>query len=63
MVCQRGLSVYVHTRGDLKKIASCHVKLFKLVDRNEESALVSKNMMLEDGLQDVKNLLTDLKND
>ena len=63
VVCQRGLSVYVHTRGDLKKIASCHVKLFKLVDRNEESAIVSKNVMLEDGLQDVKNLFTDLKND
>ena len=63
MVCQRGQSIYLHKHRDLKKIASCRVKPFKLVDRNEESALVSKDVMLEDGLEDVENLFTDLKND
>ena len=55
--------MYLHTHGDLKKIASCPVKPFKLVDRNVESALVSKNVMLEDRLEDIENLFTDLKND
>ena len=48
---------------DLKKIAYCRVKLFELVDRDEESVLVSKDVMLEDGLEDFENLFTDLKND
>ena len=61
VVCQRGQSVYLHTHGDLKKIAACRVKLFKLLDRDEESA--SKEVMLEDGLEDVENLYTDLKDD
>ena len=63
MVCQRGQSVFLHTHRDLKKIASCHVKPFQLVERNEESVLASKDVVLEDGLEDVKNLFTDLKND
>ena len=63
VLCQRGYSIYIHRHGDLKKIASCHVKLFELVDRNEECALVSKEVMLDDGLEDVEYLFTDLKND
>ena len=55
--------MYLHTHGYLMKIASCYVKLFEFVDRNEESVLVSKDLMLEDRLEDVKNLFTDLKND
>ena len=58
MVCQRGL----HTHRDLKKIASCRVKPLQLVERNEESVLASKDVMLEDGLEDVENLFIDLKN-
>ena len=54
--------MYLHTHGYLMKIASCYVKLFEFVDRNEESVLVSKDVMLEDGLEDVENLSTDLKN-
>ena len=45
--------MYLHTHGDLKKIASCQVKPFELVERSEESWLVSKEVMLEDGLEDV----------
>ena len=33
------------------------------MERYEESVLGSKNVVLEDRLQDVKNLFTDLKND
>ena len=29
VVTQRGQSVYLHTHGDLKKIAACRVKPFK----------------------------------
>ena len=42
------------------------MKPFELVDRDEESALLksSKDVMLEDGLEEVKNLFTDnLRND
>ena len=62
VICQRGQSVYLHTHGDLKKIAACRVKPFELLDRDEckESA---KDIMLEDGLKDVENRYTDLKDD
>ena len=53
VVCQRGQSVWLHTHGDLKKVAACQVKQFELVDRmsivsdpvNEE-----RRVMTEDGL-------------
>ena len=32
VVCQRGQSVYLHTHGDLKKIAACRVKPYQLID-------------------------------
>ena len=61
VVCQQGQSVYLHTHGDLKKITACRVKLFELVERDEESASSkpNKDVMLEDGLEDVGILLTD----
>ena len=61
VVCQRGQCVYLHTHGDLKKIAACRVKLFELLDRDEESA--SKEVILEDRLEDMENLYTNLKDD
>ena len=61
VVCQRGQSVYLHTHGDLKKIAACRVKPFERLDQDEESAL--KEVMLEDGLKDLEDLYTDLKDD
>ena len=57
VLCQRGQSVWVHTIGDIKKVAACKVKPFQLVDRNSIKDSVSKKVMLEDGLEDVQNLL------
>ena len=64
VVCQRGQSVYLHTHGDLKKIAACRVKPFRLVDcaGMEDSAPV-KEVMLEEGLEDIENLHTEIKDD
>ena len=56
-------SVWIHMNGDIKKVAECKVKPFQLVDResikdvSKEGDAVSKKVMLEDGLQDVENLL------
>ena len=57
MLCQQGQSVWVHTIGDIKKVVACKVKPFQLVDRNSIKDSVSKKVMLEDGLEDVQNLL------
>ena len=57
VLCQRGQSVWVHTVGDIKKVASCKVKTFQLVERNSIKDSSSKEVMLEDGLEDVKNLM------
>merc|ERR1712240_635488 len=58
VVTQQGQSIYLHTHGDLKKIAACRVKPFELVEREEQSASAENNneVMLEDGLDDVENL-------
>ena len=53
----RGKSVWVHTVGYIKKVASCKVKPFQLVDRKSIKDSSSKEIMLEDGLEDVKNLM------
>ena len=64
MVCQRGQSVYLHTHGDLKKIAACRLKPFELLDQDKcEESVSTKDVMLEDGLKDVENLYTNLKDD
>ena len=58
VVTQRGQSVYLHTHGDSNKIAACRVKPYKLVERQEQTTSTEKNkeVMLEDGLEDVENL-------
>ena len=33
VLCQRGSSVWLHSQGDIKKVAACRVKPYKLVDR------------------------------
>ena len=60
VVTQRGQSVYLHTHGDLKKIAACRVKPFELVDTDEHTTSTqnTKEVMLEDGLEDIENLYT-----
>ena len=57
VLCQRGQSVWVHTIGDIKKVVTCRVKPFQLIDRESIKDSNSKKVMLEDGLEDVKNLL------
>ena len=42
MLYQRGQSVWLHTIGDIKKVAACKVKLFQLVDRDSIKDSVSK---------------------
>ena len=32
VLCQRGQSVWLHTNGDIKKVAACKVKPYELVD-------------------------------
>ena len=56
VVTQRGWSVYLHTHGDLKKIAACRVKPYELV--NTEETRTNKEVMKEDGLEDINNLYT-----
>ena len=64
VVCQQGKSVYLHTHSDLKKIAACNVKPYQLIDRDEDSALEKKKeVMTEDGLEDVESLYSDLRID
>ena len=64
VVTQRVQSVYLHTHGDLKKIAACRVKPYELVERQEQTTSTEKNkeVMLEDGLEDVENLYTEQLN-
>ena len=33
VLCQRGQSVWLHTNGDIKKVAACKVKPYELIDR------------------------------
>ena len=56
-----GQSVWLHTHGNIKTVVVCQVKPFELVDRkmlkNESKESTKKRqVMLEDGLEDVKNL-------
>ena len=32
VLCQRGASVWLHSKGDIKKVAVCRVKPYKLVE-------------------------------
>ena len=57
VVTQRGQSVYLHTHGDPKKIAACRVKPYELVN-TDESTHNTKEVMQEDGLEDIDNLYT-----
>ena len=59
VLCQRGQSVWIHTNGDIKKVAACKVKPFELVEVESQGIFDShahdkkkKVVMLEDGLSD-----------
>ena len=53
-LCHRGQSFWILANGEIKKVASCKVKPFELLDRevNKEKE-VTKKIMLDDGLKDV----------
>ena len=60
VLCQQGQSVWLHSQGDIKKVAVCKVKKYKLKDRDNNSDTYKdkkKNddqVMLEDGLAEVE---------
>ena len=56
VLCHRGQSFSAHSAGDIRKVASCKVKPFQLIDR-ESNKDPSKEVMLEDGLEDVEYLV------
>ena len=68
VLCQRGQSVWLHLHSYIRKVVTCRVKPYELVNREntdtEDTELKEKRqVMLEDGLQEVENLYTDLKDD
>ena len=57
VLCKQGQSAWVHTIGDINKVAMCRVKPFQLIDRESIKDSNSRKVMLGDGLENVKNLL------
>ena len=65
VLCQRGQSVWIHTNGDIRKVAACKTKPYELIDRESQEykqqvaqdTMKEKKVMLEDGLKDVEDLL------
>ena len=62
VLCHRGPSVWLHTIGDIKKVAACKVKPYEFIDResirNCKCQKPIKKVMLEDGLEDIDKLMT-----
>ena len=58
VLCQRGQSVWLHTNGDIRKVAACKVRPYELVDTKDltdsQNSPKKKVVMLEDGLSDNK---------
>ena len=66
VLCQGGQSVWLHSHGVIRKVAACRVKPYELIYREMakiEEIYVKKQVILEDGLDDVENLLTDSDKD
>ena len=72
VLCQRGPSVWLHSQGDIKKVAACRVRPYNLENNVveekevEEEQLKSdekEHVMLEDSLQDVDMLHAELEKD
>ena len=64
VLCQRGQSVWIHTNGDIKKVAACKVKPFELVEIESQGIPDShahdkkrKVVMLEVGLSDEEDAM------
>ena len=39
VLCQRGQSVWIHTNGDIKKVAACKTKPYELLEMDSQNAL------------------------
>ena len=53
-------SVWLHTNGDIKKVAACKVKPYEWADRESDDYKAKKStkkVMMEDGLEDVDDLI------
>merc|ERR1712112_42274 len=48
VICQRGMSVYVHANGEVRKLAACRVKPCELRERNPEKKDEQKKEGYED---------------
>ena len=60
VLCQGDQSIWVHTNGDIKKVATCKGKPYELVDRtaiSEKNDNISKKVMLKDGLENIEDLI------
>ena len=60
--------MWLHTQGEIKKVAQCRVKPYELVERvketeNETETNEEDIVMLEDGLADIEALHTDMEKD
>ncbi len=36
VICQRGNAIFIHSNGDIKKVAACKIKPYELKERTEE---------------------------
>ena len=67
VLCQRGQSVWIHTNGDIKKVAACKTKPYELLEVESQNTQdfpdsqsqdkKKKVVMLDDGLSDGKDVL------
>merc|ERR1712082_424768 len=61
VLCQRGQSVWIHTNGDIKKVAACKIKPYELLKVEslyfQSQDKKKKVVMLEDGLSDGEDVL------
>ena len=66
VLCQRGQSVWVHTKSDIKKVAACKVKPYELIETqgtqdildSQSQSKKKRVVMLEDGLSDGEDVVT-----
>ena len=64
VLCHRGPSLWLHTVGDIKKVASCKVKPYELINRNLVDCKcdnISRRVMLDDGLEDVETIIDEAR--
>ena len=57
VLCQRGQSVWIHTHGDIKKVAACRVKPFQLVNRENKERTENevKNLLEYETFEEIED--------